>query len=72
MPKCPIAKHGRIAIPEEYESPTEEEKKNLQRSPTCTPKKKRKNPNELETTEWERVSTTLHCWMVWNHPDNNK
>ena len=59
MPKCPIAKHGRIAIPEEYESPTEEEKKNLQRSPTCAPKKKRKNPNELETTEWERVSTTL-------------
>lgn len=59
MPKCPIAKHGRIAIPEEYESPTEEEKKNLQRSPTCTPKKKRKNPNELETTEWERVSITL-------------
>ncbi|XP_076099625.1 uncharacterized protein LOC143069069 isoform X1 [Mytilus galloprovincialis] len=69
MPKCPIAKHGRIAIPEEYESLSEEERRNRQQSPnnTCiinigphTQKKKRKNPNELETTEWERKAA-LKC-----------
>ena len=57
MPKCPTARHGRISIPEEYESANEEERRNLQRtpSPPIYAKKKRKNPNELETTEWERV-----------------
>lgn len=58
MPKFPMSKHGRI-LPEDFESLSEEERRNLQ-MPEANPdlpmpKKKRKNPNELETTEWERV-----------------